>query len=182
MHRSALLVVAGLAAAVGTAALAQPRPYSPGPQNVTVPSDWQTRFVRYATVDKPDRKIIRNIYINPESYAALRPGEPLPYGTIVVMADQRARLDDAGNPLRDLNGRMIPEPAFISMEVQRKERGWGEGYSAEQRNGEWEYARFDIATGQRRDGPVTACFTCHLQNRAQQDFTFTTWDYANRPR
>jgi hypothetical protein len=182
MHRPAL-IVAGIAVALaGTAAFAQQRPYAPGPQNIELPADWQTRFVRYTTVDKPDRKIIRNMYINPEAFAALRPGQPIPYGALVIMADQRARLDPAGNPLLDGNGRMIPEPAFIAIAVQQKERGWGEGYGPDQRNGEWEYARFNAQTGQRMEGPLNACFTCHLQNRPQQDFTFTTWDYANRAR
>ena len=72
--------------------------------------------------------------------------------------------------------------SIIGIEVQQKERGWGEGYGPEQRNGEWEYARFDAQTGARRDTPLNACFTCHLQARGQQDFTFTAWDYANRAR
>ncbi len=182
MKRSAILAAMLLAGAAGTAALAQPRPYVTGPQNIALPSDWQQRFVRYSTVDNPTRKIIRNIFINPEAFAALRPGQPMPYGTLLIMADQRARLDAQGNPLLDANGRMIPEPAFIAIAAQQKEPGWGEGYGPEQRNGEWEYARFSPADGSRVAGPLTACFTCHLQARAQQDFTFTTWDYANRPR
>ncbi len=181
MRRTAALAAALAIAALG-AAMAQPRAYAPGPQNITLPPDWQQRFIRYTTVDKPDRRIIRNIYINPEAYAALRPGAPIPYGAIVIMADQRARLDGAGQPLLDGNGRLIPEPAFIAVAAQQKERGWGEGYGPELRNGEWEYARFNPVSGERLDGPLNACFTCHLQARAQQDFTFTTWDYANRTR
>jgi hypothetical protein len=29
--------------------------YTPGPANITIPADYQTRFVRYSVVDKPDR-------------------------------------------------------------------------------------------------------------------------------
>nr|WP_246513901.1 cytochrome P460 family protein [Neoroseomonas soli] len=147
-----------------------------------MPADWHARFVRYSTIDNRNRKIIRNIYINPEAFAALQPGQPMPYGSLVILADQRARLDAQGTPLLDANGRFIPEPAFIGINVQQKERGWGEGYGPDLRNGEWEYARFSPADGSRLSGPLNACFTCHLQNRAQQDFTFTTWDYANRSR
>lgn len=182
MSHPAMLAAALLTAAAATTTLAQTRPYATGPHNIDLPADWQQRFIRYTTVDKPDRKIIRNIYINPEAFAALRPGAPLPYGSLVIMADQRARLDAQGNPLLDGHGRMIPEPAFIAIAAQQKERGWGEGYGPEQRNGEWEYARFSPTDGSRVEGPLNACFTCHLQARAQQDFTFTTWDYANRSR
>jgi hypothetical protein len=182
MRRAIAPAIVLLAGAIGAAAMAQSRAYAPGPQNISLPPDWQQRFIRYTTVDKPDRRIIRNIYINPEAYAALRPGEPIPYGALVIMADQRARLDGAGQLMRDGHGRLIPEPAFIAVAAQQKERGWGEGYGPDLRNGEWEYARFNPASGERIDGPLNACFTCHLQARAQQDFTFTTWDYANRTR
>lgn len=182
MKPTALLAAAAIAAAIGTAALAQTRPYTPGPQNIDLPADWQARFIRYTTVDNPTRRIIRNIYINPEAFGALRANAPLPYGTLVIMADQRARLDAQGNVLLDAHGRLIPEPAFIAIAAQQKERGWGEGYGPEMRNGEWEYAAFNPQTGARVERPLNACFTCHLQARAQQDFTFTTWDYANRAR
>ncbi len=182
MTRPLLFAAAALAACLGAAALAQPRPYVPGPHNITLPPDWQQRFIRYTTVDRPDRKIIRNMYVNPEAFAALRAGQPLPYGTLAIMADQRARVDAQGNLLLDGHGRLIPEPGYIALAAQQKERGWGEGYGPELRNGEWEYARFDPRTGTLLDGPVQACFACHLQARAQQDYSFTTWDYANRPR
>ncbi|BDG70296.1 cytochrome P460 family protein [Roseomonas fluvialis] len=182
MTRPAFLAAFAVATALGTAALAQTQPYAPGAHNIALPADWQARFIRYTTVDRPDRKIIRNMYVNPEAFAALQAGQPLPYGTLAVMADQRARVDAAGEVLRDGNGRLIPEPAFIAIAAQQKERGWGEGYGPDQRNGEWEYAVFDPRTGARAERPLNACFTCHLQARAQQDFSFSTWDYANRSR
>jgi len=157
---------------------AQPRPtYTPGAHNIELPADWQARFIRYATVDKADRKIIRHMYVNPEAYAATRAGQPAPQGTLLIMADTRARLDAAGNPLLDTSGRFIPEPGWIAIGAQQKEAGWGEGYGADQRNGEWEYAAFD-GQGQRRNIPLNSCFGCHLGARAQQDFNFTYWDHT----
>ena len=44
-------------------------------------------------------------------------------------------------------------------------------------NGSWEYARFN-PDGSRHGGPVEACFTCHLEKRAGQDFVFNLWDYV----
>lgn len=161
---------------LGAAAQA-PAPYRLGPHNIELPADWQTRFIRYATMDKPDRKIIRHMYVNPEAYSETHPGQPAPRGTFLIMADTRARLDAAGNPLLDSAGRFIPEPGWIAIAAQRKEAGWGEGYAPELRNGEWEYAAFDGAGG-RRNVSLNACFTCHLQARQAQDFTFTFWDHA----
>ena len=172
-----VLLAAGAALLTLTAAAQTRAPYTTGPHNIELPADWQARFVRYATVDKPDRKIIRHMYVNPEAYAATRAGQPAPHGTLLIMADTRARLDPQGNPLLDTAGRFIPEPGWIAIGTQQKEAGWGEGYGPDQRNGEWEYAAFDGA-GQRRNIPLNSCFTCHLQARAGQDFNFTYWDHA----
>lgn len=176
---AAALFAAGLAGGA-TVAMGQAPSYTPGPHNIRIPADWQNTFIRYTTVDKPDRKIIRNIYVNPEAFAAIRKNEPFPSGTLVVMADQRARVDAAGTPLLDTNGRMIPEPAFIAIAAQEKRTGWGVGYGPEKRNGEWEYAAF-TADLQPREVNLNACFACHLP-LAARDFTFTTWDYAQTRR
>lgn len=180
--RTALLAAGAGLIALAALATAQTRaPYTPGPHNIELPADWEARFIRYATVDKPDRRIIRHMYVNPEAYAATRAGQPAPHGTLLIMADTRARLDAQGNPLLDTSGRFVPEPGWIAIGTQRKEAGWGEGYGPEQRNGEWEYAAFDGA-GQRRNIPLNNCFTCHLQARAGQDFNFTYWDHARARR
>lgn len=173
---------AALLALLALAAAAQaPAPYTPGPHNIALPPDWETRFIRYATVDKPDRRIIRHLYVNPEAHAATRPGEPAPHGTLLIMADTRARLDARGAPLLDAAGRFIPEPGWIAIAAQQKEAGWGAGYGPEKRNGEWEYAAFD-GRGERRDIRLDACFGCHLGARAAQDYNFTFWDYVQARR
>lgn len=177
MRRIALTAAAFAALlGLGAASLAQTRAYTPGPANIQLPPDWEARFIRYTTVDNDQRRIVRNVFINPEAYFAARAGQPLPYGTLVLLADQRARAAADGTLLRDAHGRLIPEPGWLLVNAQQKERGWGEGYAANIRNGEWEYARFN-GDGTRNNGPVEACFTCHLQNVANQDFTFTTWPY-----
>jgi hypothetical protein len=179
MPRPAQALLAGALLAVPAALLAQGPAYTPGPHNVPFPAGFERDFIRYATVDKPDRKIVRFLHVNPEALAAARPGEPLPHGTVVVMADRRARLDAAGSPLRDRDGRLIAEPDIIAISVQRKERGWGEGYPPDRRNGEWEYAAF-TPEGERRDIRLDGCFSCHLQARPAEDYLFDLWDYVQR--
>jgi len=176
MSRRAALALAAFALALPASGLASGQAYTPGPHNIPFPAGFERHFIRYATVDKPDRRIVRFLYVNPEAFAAARPGEPLPYGTILVMADRWAKLDPAGTPLRDLDGRLIPEPEPFVVAVQRKERGWGEGYPPERRNGAWEYASFTPA-GEPRAVRLDGCFSCHLQARAAEDYTFVFWDY-----
>lgn len=169
---SALLVIVGLPV---VHALAQVG-YKPGPDNVVLPTGYQANFVRYTTVDKPDRKIIRYLYANLEAFAAAKKGEPLPNGTVLIMEDHAVRLSADGSPLLDQQGRFIPQAAVSNLFVQEKRAGWGVGYPDTTRNGEWEYARFN-ADGSRNTGPVEACFTCHKNLRAGQDYVFNFWDY-----
>jgi len=157
-----------------------------GPLNIDLPADWETRFIRYATVDKAARKIIRFLYVNPEAFAAARPGQPLPNDTLIVMADRCARLGPDGNPLLDQQGRFIADPPLIAVAVQQKRRGWGESYPAEWRNADWEYARFNpegtrLASATTPES-VRACFTCHIQTRPAQDFAFNFWDFVQTRR
>jgi Cytochrome P460 len=168
--------ILGVAALAVTPAVAQ-QAYTPGPTNVAFPANYASAFIRYATVDKPDRKIIRYLYVNPEAFAAARKGEPLPYGAVIVMEDHAARLGPDGAPLVDQQGRFIANPAVTGVFVQEKRKGWGEGYPANIRNGEWEYARFN-PDGSRHPGAVENCFTCHLNTRKEQDFAFNLWDYV----
>ncbi|GGX89588.1 hypothetical protein GCM10007160_16190 [Litchfieldella qijiaojingensis] len=151
-----------------------------GPENVEFPENYASTFVRYTTVDKPDRDppIVRFMYINADALATAQPNEPLPQGTIVVMEDHEAELTDNGEPLRDANGRFIPTDEITNVFVQQKEQGWGEEYSEEKRNGEWEYAWFQ-PDGTRQDRSMDSCFECH-QQVADQDFTFTAWPFITR--
>jgi len=180
MRLRRLVPIAALPLLLAGAALAQ-QAYRPGPHNIDLPAGWETKFIRYATLDNPTRKIVRNFYVNPEAFAAAKPGAPLPDGTLIILADNKARLAADGTPLLDQQGRLIPEPGWAAIGVQEKRAGWGEGYPPEKRNGNWEYARF-TGDGSRNDAPVEACFTCHLQTRAEQDFAFNFWDYVQTQR
>ena len=56
-----------------------------------------------------------------------------------------------------------------------KRAGWGTGYPAELRNGEWEYAAYDPATKQLRSMDTKACFECHAKGPgAAKDWVFSS--------
>ncbi|MBB3190733.1 cytochrome P460 family protein [Halomonas cerina] len=152
-----------------------------GPENVDFPENYAGTFVRYTTVDKPDRDppIIRFLYINPDALAEARPGEPLPHGTVVVMEDHEAELNESGEPRRDADGRFIPTHEVTNVFVQEKQPGWGAEYAEDKRNGEWEYAWFRSDGSRRDDQSMDSCFECHRQV-ADQDFTFTTAPFITR--
>ena len=150
---------------------------SVGPDKVTLPEGYQSHFVRYTTVDKPERKppIVRFMYVNPKSLAASQAGGPAPQGTVLVMEDHKAQLDAEGKAVTDARGRFVPTTELTNVFVMEKQPGWGAEYSAEQRNGEWEYAWYQ-PNGDRKVGDFVKferCFACHKGNVEDQDFTFT---------
>ena len=156
----------GMAAAAATAAGVHA-----GTEEVALPADYQTDFVRYEVVDRLDRKKARFMYMNADAWAAAEPGQPLPDGTVVIMEDHDIRLDGAGEPVLDSAGRVIPTDVVTNVFIMEKRAGWGADYPDELRNGEWEYAWFG-PDGVRSFKPMTACFECHKAQDAE-DYTFT---------
>jgi hypothetical protein len=140
-----------------------------GAEKVAFPN-YQTH-VLYDVLDQPQNKEIREAYVNPEALKTMRPGQPLPSGTVITMPTFKALLDDKGELVKDVNGRLMRGP-LDRIVVMEKRTGWGAEYPADLRNGEWEYGRF------RPDGTLgagvnyNACFTCH-KPQAEQDFLFT---------
>jgi hypothetical protein len=170
------------AAALTTFLLLLPTAAVAGPERIEFPEGYRTNFVRYATVDKPEREppIVRFFYVNQDALAATRAGEPLPDGTVAVMEDHPAELDGDGKPVTDATGRFVPTAEITNVFVQEKRSGWGEAIPEDIRNGDWDYAWF-VADGSRKTGDnvdFTRCFTCH-KDAVADDFTFTLMPFVN---
>jgi hypothetical protein len=160
------------AAVAASAGVLLAAPLLAGPERVGFPNGFEANWVLYNTVDRPDRKRARFMYVNPEADAATRPGEPLPDGTVLVMADRNAKLDASGNPVLDAEGRIVPEGDFTAIFVMEKQFGWGQGQPPNMRNGDWDYAAFKPDGTLNTETDTAGCFTCH-NNRPAHDFTFT---------
>jgi hypothetical protein len=139
---------------------------------VEVPTDYMTGYVLYDKVDKPDRKIIRFLYISPQAASLRDAGRPLPNGTVLVMEDHAAETDASGGVITGSDGRLIATSRITAIAVMEKRDGWGASIPVERRNGDWDYGAFDGA-GQRRNVSTDPCFACHLPHGAR-DYTFTT--------
>jgi Cytochrome P460 len=140
-----------------------------GPEKVAFPA-YQTH-VLYTAVDQPDAKEIREAYINLEAFKALRPGQPLPNGTILSLPTFKALLNDKGELVRDPNGRLV-RGRLDRVVVMEKRTGWGTEYPEDLRNGEWEYARFRADGTRDPQANIKGCFECHKPESAR-DFVFT---------
>jgi plastocyanin len=162
-------VNAAAAVLIGVVLLAGPS--GAGPEKVAFPTDWE-RYVLYTTVDRPDIKQHRELYASsPAAVEAMKKGQPLPYGTVLVLVQYRVQVDAQGNPIRDPNGRFV-KGERVGITVMEKQPGWGAEYPPELRNGEWEYSAF-TADGRFNDkANFKACFQCHKPHE-RQDFVIS---------
>jgi len=169
MNLKLVLGAAASVVAMAAAALA-------GPDRIAFPEGYKTHFVRYATVDRPDRKppIVRFFYVNPEALAAAVPGAALPEGTVIVMEDHKAVLGTDGQPVGDARGRFLPGDEVTNVFVQEKRAGWGADIPEALRNGDWDYAWFEPSGARKQVDPkkFERCFACH-KDAAAADFNFT---------
>lgn len=147
-----------------------PRP-APSEDRVGFPEGYQDSFKLLFVFDRPDNKQVRVICGN-EAAASRQPGEPFPYGSVLVMETWRALLDENGNPVLDENARYV-RGSLSGVFVQRKEEGFGEAYE-EDRSGEWEYAAYR-PTGEVFIPPsrTNACAQCHKNQAGEEaDYVF----------
>ncbi len=144
-----------------------------GTEKVAFPEGYATDFMRYAVVDRTDRKIARFMYISPAAWDAAAAGAPLPDGTVIVMEDHKVRMAGEDAMVTDSRGGLIPTDEVTNLFVMEKRTGWGTEYDEAKRNGEWEYAWFK-PDGTRSDRTMDGCFECHKAQEAE-DFTFTAF-------
>lgn len=147
-----------------------------GPDRVAFPSGYADHYMLYNKVDRPDRKIIRFMYVSPESHAKAKAGELIPNGTVLVMEDHRAKVDASDNVVLGPDGRLVATDQITNIFVMEKREGWGAAYPPEKRNGDWDYAQYLPDGTAKADASFDGCFTCHL-NRSGRDFNFTYTKY-----
>jgi len=142
-----------------------------GGDNVKFPVHY-AKGVLYTTVDRPDVKQYRELFITRYAFDEVKAGRPLPSGTVITMVNYKAKLNAAGEPEKDANGRFIKTKEVAGIAVMEKRAGWGTEYSASIRNGDWEYQAFKADGSVNDKAKLTACFTCH-KPLEKQDFVFS---------
>ena len=140
-----------------------------GTEKVAFPA-YQTH-VLYDVLDQPEIKEIREAYINAEALKGIRPGQPLPSGTVLSLPTFKARVNEKGELVKDPNGRLVRGP-LDRIVVMEKRTGWGVEYPEDLRNGEWEYARFRADGTRDPQANIKGCFECH-KPESKRDFVFT---------
>lgn len=142
-----------------------------GADNVKFPANY-AKGVLYTTVDRADNKQHRELFITRYALDELKAGRPLPSGTVITMVNYKAKLNAAGEPEKDANGRFIKTDEIAGIAVMEKRSGWGAEYPPEMRNGEWEYQAFKADGAVNDKADLKTCFNCH-KPLDKQDFVFS---------
>jgi hypothetical protein len=165
MKLTHMLSLAALAALMLTVAVRA------GGDKVAFPETF-AKGVLYTTVDRADNKQYRELYAPKEAIDAAKAGQPIPSGTVITMVNFKAKLNAAGEPEKDANGRFIKTDEIAGYAVMEKRAGWGSEYPDDVRNGEWEYQAFKADKTVNDKANLKACFTCH-KPLDKQDFVFS---------
>jgi hemoglobin len=137
---------------------------------VGFPEGYETAFNTFYVFDRPENKQVRVVYAN-DAAASARPGEPFPYGSILVMETYRAVQDEQGNVVLDEDGR-FQQDDLRGIFMMRKEPGFGTRYQ-EQRTGEWEYVAFrPDHTYQTEPKDAVRCAACHVGAGLSRDWVY----------
>jgi hypothetical protein len=163
------LVVAILA--VMAVAVPFDRPAADHPR-IAYPESYRGSFLPYAVRARPDLDQVRHLFANPLAVDAIRNGEPLPHGAMFVAEIYATRKDAEGKPVRRADGRHeAGEVLFLA--VMQSGPGWGQRHPREIRNGDWNFAAFDPATGMLDATRAEAtCLECH-RPMTQTQFVFS---------
>ena len=159
------------AVAAITCACALSLPVWAGGDLVKFPEDY-AKGVLYTTVDRPDNKQYRELFVSKEAVEAAKKGQPLPDGTVITLVQYAAKLGADGNPEKDANGRFIKDK-LVGFTVMEKRKGWGGEYPETIRNGEWEYQAFRPDKSVNSGAKLEACFNCHKPLGEKVDFVFS---------
>jgi hypothetical protein len=169
-HRQALTIAAGVlaSAALAYTAIAQ---LALGGEKIKFP-DAYASGVLYTTVDRADNKQYRELYTSAEAVAAAKKGQPLPVGTVITLVQYKAKLDAAGTPEKDANGRFI-KSELIGYTVMEKQAGWGDAIPSDIRNGDWLYQAFKADKSVNDKANLKNCFACHKPLDQRLDFVLS---------
>jgi len=161
MKRTGIFCAAALVAGVALTAVVRA-----GGDLVVFPENY-AKGVLYTTVDRADNKQYREFYSTPEAIEAVKAAKPIPSGTVLTLVQYKAKLDAAGQPEKDANGRFI-KGDLIGYTVMEKRTGWGGEYTDD---GEWEYQAFKPDKTVNTAANLGACFNCH-KPLDKQDYVF----------
>ena len=129
-------------------------------QRIQYPENYRSTFTNYLNLDRTqnDDQII-HLYASQLALDGVRKSGDFPDGSILIGEIYKAKKDENGEVIESALGqRLRGDLALVA--VMEKQKGWGEAFSDDLRNGDWDFAAF------KPDGSVAkkdldACRACH---------------------
>jgi cytochrome c553 len=135
------------------------------------PTGFPKGFTPYRTDEDAAAGSVSTFFANETATRAARAGEPLPAGSVFVVAMSRAKVDADKKPLKDAAGHLVAEaPGFYSAMEARADLG--QGMPELLRNGDWTYALFDAKKQRQDQSNYAMCLGCH-KSVASDSYVFT---------
>lgn len=126
--------------------------------SVNFPARYQQQFLQYVTVDCPNSRIVRKIYVNPAAVDSLRKGEQVPSETVLLMETYSAQRDSDG---------LLQPTQLNNVFIREKRAEW----QVNENSGEWKSAWFS-PEGRLLSSTQSSCISCHVMVR-DRDYVFT---------
>ncbi|MBW4554770.1 MAG: cytochrome P460 family protein [Trichormus sp. ATA11-4-KO1] len=125
---------------------------------VQFPVNYQQKFMHYATVDCPNSRIVRQMYVNHDSLDVVATSEVVPSNTVIVMETYSANQSDQGN---------LTPTQLNNIFIREKRNGW----NIDPHSGEWQSAWYS-PSGSLVSDNQGSCIGCHTKVR-ERDYVFT---------
>ena len=134
-----------------------------GGERIDFPTEHRTTFTQYWEGARMNGEQYGIAFANDNVIAAMTAGDPLGDGAQIVMEIYKLITDDDGNPAPG---------DFAAVAVMQNKDGWGEAYSEDIRNGDWDFGLFEL-DGEIKNADAAPCLACHKPLGEGPSYTFT---------
>lgn len=139
-------------------------------QKMTFPKAFPKGFSVYTESYDEEAKMVSKSYANQVAMNAARAGKPLPVGSVILVANYKAKLDAQGKAVRTAAGYAVAD--VMSYSGMESRNGWSKDVPALLSNEHWGYGLFGADKAPRADVNQAACLACH-KPKASESFMFT---------
>lgn len=140
-------------------------------QKMTFPKAFPKGFAVYAESYDEKAQTVARSYANQVAMAAARAGKALPVGSVILVANYKAKLDAQGKAVRNAAGgyEVAEAMSYSGMEARK---GWSKDVPALLSNEHWGYGLFGGDQTPKPEASQAACLACH-KAKASESYMFT---------
>jgi cytochrome c553 len=125
-----------------------------------VPKDFPKGYVVFRSEFSAEDNSISKSYANAAAVAAVKAKKPLGDGSVILVVNYTAKLDDKKQPVRGADGEYAVDKAtsYSGMEARPN---WGKDIPELLRNDNWNYGLFGADKAPRPEWNQAVCLACH---------------------